>query len=246
MLSMNSSFNTSSPWVFPSSGRILLKVSGEFLQGKQDHGVCWNTIDRFCRDIAGLSQYQWVVIVGGGNFFRGRQGKSFCDMAAADMMGMLATGMNGIALLSLFRKIGKPAHLYSSRSCEVVGPTFNAHHAHERLEKGEVIICSGGLGHGAMTTDTTAVVRACELECDLILKGTKVKGIYSEDPMINQNACFFPHLTYEESLLRKLKVMDLTALTLAWEMKKDIIIFSLTEGLQGLIEQKIQYSLLTA
>jgi uridylate kinase len=230
----------------PSGQRISLKISGEFLSGasKTKHGICWETLDDICQTLAQLNAYQWVVILGGGNFFRGTQGALKCGQGIADAMGMMATHLNGLALVSGLIQGGVQASLMTARHVEGVGQTFDVVKAEELLQKGSVVVCTGGLGHGAMTTDTAAVVRACELGCSWILKGTSVDGIYDKDPKKYPSAQFYPHISYDQAIGEQLEVVDMTALILAKTYGKNMAIFSLNnpKGLGGLIEHHLDGS----
>jgi uridylate kinase len=226
--------------------RILLKISGEFLQGQGTHGVCWDTLDSITQALAELPEYQWVIMVGGGNFFRGHQGASYCGQGIADSMGMMSTHLNGLALMAGFHRAGLNACLMTARRIEGVGSPFNVSDAHNALITGSVLICTGGLGHGAMTTDTAAVVRACELDCQWIIKGTSVKGIYSADPKKDPMAAFYPHTSYDAAIQNNLAIVDMTALTLAKAYSKSMIIFSLKDpqGLGAVLDGTMEFSLL--
>jgi len=226
--------------------RILLKISGEFLQGSKTHGLCWDTLDQMCRSLSELKQFQWVIVIGGGNFFRGQEGAAYCGQGTADTMGMLSTHLNGLALAAGLSRFGVPSCIMTARAIEGVGEPFSVIKAKDALNDGSVVICTGGLGHGAMTTDTAAVVRACELDCDWIIKGTSVKGVYDADPKTHPDALFYPRISYAQAIAKNLKVVDMTALTLAQCYAKPMIIFSLQDaaGLLGLITGNIQHSLI--
>lgn len=230
--------------IFSSAKRILFKISGQFLQGDQKGGICAQVVGKICAQIASLPTYQWVIVVGGGNFFRGKESRDNFGPHISDTMGMMATYLNGLALVGLFKKEGVKARLFCARAVEGVGEVFSPAVIEEALANKEVVICAGGLGHGAMTTDTTAVVRACELGCDLILKGTRVQGIYDKDPLIYPDASFYKTLTYREAITQKLGIMDQTALVLAEENKKPMVVFSLLgEGILTLFNNTIPYTL---
>ena len=226
--------------------RILLKISGEFLQGNSTHGLCWDTLDGICQALRELQSYQWIIMVGGGNFFRGNQGASYCGQGIADTMGMMSTHLNGLALLGGLSRAGLKPILMTARSVDGVGYPFNVSTANNAVTAGSVLICTGGLGHGAMTTDTASVVRACELDCDWIIKGTSVKGVYAADPKKDPTAEFYPHISYDHAILSNLGIVDITALTLARAYQKPMIIFSLKDpkGLVGLVHHEIEYSLI--
>lgn len=231
---------------FRSARRILFKISGQFLKGGGDQGLCWSTLDRLCQHLAQLKDYQWVLVVGGGNFFRGTEGRSYCGDAISDTMGMMATHLNALGLVAGLERSGMETVLFTARAVEGMGRSFDAWEANKILNQGKVVLCSGGLGHGGMTTDTAAVVRACELSCDVILKGTQVAGVYAQDPLIFPDAFFYPHISYGDVLTQQLQVMDLAAIALALQCKKQMVVFSLSQGgILGLFENRMPYSLLT-
>ena len=224
--------------------RIVLKLSGEFLQGEKTHGLCWDTVDRVCLMLADLPLYQWIVVVGGGNFFRGQQGSVYCGQGIADTMGMMATHFNGLALSVGLGKLGVKSFVMTARFLDGVGEPFQVGSADRALNSGGIVICTGGLGHGAMTTDTAAVVRACELNAFCVIKGTSVNGVYSKDPRKHPDAIFYSDISYDQFIAQQLGVVDMTAITLAKSYQKPMIIFSLrhTQGLQGVLDQSIPYS----
>lgn len=226
--------------------RLLLKISGEFLQGNLTHGICWDTLDKLCQDLALLSDYQWVIMVGGGNFFRGQQGVTYCGQGLADTMGMISTHCNGLALFAGLSRAHKEVCLMTARGVDGVGESFSVIKAEKALLGGSILICTGGAGHGAMTTDTAAVIRACELNCPWILKGTSVKGVYDRDPKKDPLASFYPKISYEDALFKNLGIVDMTALTLAKTYAKNMVIFSLRDsaGLKGLMAQEMDFSLI--
>ena len=229
--------------LFSCAQRILFKISGQFLQGEKTGGICVHAARQICAHIASLTEHQWIIVVGGGNFFRGKESRADFGSTISDHMGMMATYLNALALTALLKKEGVKAKIFCARAVEGVGECFSPSKIEECLGNKEVVICAGGLGHGCMTTDTAAVVRACELACDVILKGTRVQGIYDKDPVVYPEASFYPTLTYQEAIDKKLGVMDQTALVLAQENKKPMIVFSLLKGgLLGLFQKKIPYS----
>lgn len=226
--------------------RIVLKLSGEFLQGKQTHGLCWNTLDRVCRMLVELPQYQWVVVMGGGNFFRGKQGAEYCGQGVADTMGMMATHFNGLALGAGLKALGACVSIMTARMVDGVGEPFHVMNANGLLNAGTILVCTGGLGHGAMTTDTTAVVRACELDAYCVIKGTSVNGVYSHDPKTHPDAVFYQRVSFDQAIIQRLGVVDMTALVLAKSHQKPVVVFSLNheQGLRGVLEQSIPYSMI--
>ena len=229
---------------FQTHKRILLKVSGEFL--RQDHPdvLCWSTINALAQSIQEQACCQWVIVVGGGNIWRGRQAPlTFCNRSA-DVMGMMATHINGVALQEIFAHHNVPSCILTSRFIEGLGIPFSARNADAALEQGQVVICSGGTGVGGITTDTTAVLRAYETNCSLIMKGTKVDGIYDCDPQKNPDARFLPHISYTQAIDQKIAVMDTAALALAQEHKKTIIIFSLQNPIKKIFDNTAPFSIL--
>jgi uridylate kinase len=233
-------------FMFKPGQRIVLKLSGEFLQGTQTHGLCWDTLDRLCHMVVALPQYQWVVVVGGGNFFRGKQGAEYCGQGVADTMGMMATHFNGLALCARLQALGTCVSIMTARTVDGVGEPFQVMNADRLLHAGGIVVCTGGLGHGAMTTDTTAVVRACELDASCVIKGTSVNGVYSHDPKTCPDAVFYPTISWDQAIIQRLGVVDMTALVLAKSYEKPIIVFSLNHeaGLKGVLEQSIPYSII--
>ena len=229
-----------------SGQRIVLKLSGEFLKGTATHGVCWSTVDSLCRMMATLSHYQWIIVLGGGNFFRGHEGAEYCGQGVADTMGMMSTQVNGLALNIGLEKAGLSSVLMTARWVEGVGKAFHVMEANRALNAGSIVLCTGGLGHGAMTTDTAALVRACELDAVCVFKGTSVKGIYNKDPKKYPDALFYRDISYDEAIAQRLGIMDMTALTLARDYQKPILVFSLKnpKGIKGVLDQSIDYSII--
>jgi uridylate kinase len=227
--------------------RIVLKLSGEFLQGAQTHGLCWDTLDRVCRMLVELPQYQWIVVVGGGNFFRGKQGAEYCGQGVADTMGMMATHFNGLAISAGLNALGACVSVMTARMVDGMGEPFHVMNADRMLKAGTILVCTGGLGHGAMTTDTAAVVRACELDACYVIKGTSVNGVYSHDPKTHPDAVFYQTISCDQAIIQRLGVVDMTALVLAKSHQKSIIVFSLNHelGLRGVLEQSIPYSIIS-
>jgi uridylate kinase len=232
--------------MFKPGQRIVLKLSGEFLQGTHTHGLCWDTLDRVCRMVVDLPQYQWVVVVGGGNFFRGKQGAEYCGSGMADTMGMMATHLNGVALGAGLKALGASVSVMTARMVDGMGEPFHVMNADSLLNAGTIVVCTGGLGHGAMTTDTAAVVRACELDACCVIKGTSVNGVYSHDPKTHADAVFYPTISWDQAIVQRLGVVDMTALVLAKSYQKPVIVFSLNheQGLRGVLEQSMPYSII--
>jgi uridylate kinase len=212
---------------------ILLKLSGEAMMGKFDHGID----AEMCASLAG--QIKEVVsmgvtvalVVGGGNIFRGQvASKSFgLDRSVADYMGMLATVLNGLALQNALEKLGVPTRVMSAIQMHQVAEPYIRRRAIRHLEKKRVVIFVAGTGNPFFTTDTTAALRAAEMEADVIMKATKVDGIYSSDPMIDKKAKKFPELKFIDVLKKKLKVMDLTAISMCMDNNVPIVVFNINK-----------------
>jgi uridylate kinase len=197
--------------------RILLKLSGEALMGEGDFGIDPKVIARMANEIKGLvdAGIQIGLVIGGGNIFRGEGlAKAGIDRVSGDHMGMLATVMNALAMQDALHKIGIPARTMSALAMEVVCETYVRRRAMEQLDKGEVVLFAAGTGNPFFTTDSAASLRAIEINADLLIKATKVDGVYSADPMKDENAEFYPRLSYDRALAEGLKVMDATAIVL--------------------------------
>lgn len=212
--------------------RILLKLSGEALLGAQGHGIDGDILTQYAREIASVQQegVQVAVVIGGGNIFRGVKGATEgMDRVQGDYMGMLATMINSIALQDALERIGVQTRLMSAIRMEEIAEPFIRRRAIRHLEKGRVVIFGAGTGNPYFTTDTAAALRAIEIESDVILKGTRVSGIYDSDPELNPSASKFDTITGDEVLKRRLSVMDLTAFTLCRENSTPIIVFDMNE-----------------
>ena len=214
--------------------RILLKLSGEALIGDRTHGIDPERINEYAEEIKQIydQQIEIAIVIGGGNIFRGVSGSSQgIDRVQADYMGMLATVINGLALQSALENIGVPTRLQTALKIEAVAEPYIKRKAVRHLEKNRVVIFSAGTGNPFFTTDSAAVLRAVEINADVILKGTRVDGIYNEDPEKNKEAVKFDTLTFEDVLKKGLKIMDTTAFTLSQENKLPIIVFDMnTKG----------------
>ena len=214
--------------------RILLKLSGEALMGQNSYGIDPKRIKEYAQEIKQLHQegVEIAIVIGGGNIFRGMAGSNEgVDRVQADYMGMLATVMNGLALQSALENEAVPTRLQTALKIEAVAEPYIKRKAVRHLEKNRVVIFSAGTGNPFFTTDSAAVLRAIEINADVILKGTRVDGIYTEDPEKNKEAIKFDNLYFEEVLNRGLKVMDTTAFTLSQENKLPIIVFDMnTQG----------------
>jgi uridylate kinase len=214
--------------------RILLKLSGEALMGDQNHGIDPVRMREYAEEIKQIQQLgtEIAIVIGGGNIFRGVSGASKgMDRVQADYMGMLATVINGLALQSALENADVPTRLQTAIRIEAIAEPFIKRRATRHLEKGRVVIFGSGTGNPYFTTDSAAVLRAIEINADVILKGTRVDGIYSEDPEKNKEAIKFDSLSFDEVLKKGLKVMDTTAFTLSQENNLPIIVFDMnTKG----------------
>ncbi len=212
--------------------RVLLKVSGEALMGKRDYGLDTPTLRAIAedvRDVAALGA-QVCLVIGGGNIFRGIAGAaSGMDRAQADYMGMLATVMNALAMQSALEKAGVPTRVQSAIAMAQVSEPYIRRRAIRHMEKGRVVIFAAGTGNPFFTTDTAAALRAAEMGCDALLKGTQVDGVYSADPRKNPAAERYTTLTYLDMLSRDLAVMDAAAISLARENHLPIVVFNIHE-----------------
>ena len=214
--------------------RVLLKLSGEALMGDNDFGIDPNRIAEYAEEIKAVSEkgVQVGIVIGGGNIFRGISGASQgMDRVQADHMGMLATVINGLALQGALESAGVKTRLQSAIEMDKVAEPFIRRRAIRHLEKGRVVIFSAGTGNPYFTTDTGATVRAVEIQADVILKGTRVDGIYTSDPEKDESATKFKELSFKEVYDRGLNVMDMTAFTLSRENDLPIIVFDMnTKG----------------
>ncbi len=214
----------------PIYKRILLKLSGEALAGPEKFGINSEVLQMYAREVKKVVEMgvQVALVVGGGNIFRGISKAAYeMDRVSADYMGMLATVINSLALQNALEKIGLYTRVQTAIPMEQVAEPFIRRRAIRHLEKGRVVIFAAGTGNPYFTTDTAAVLRAIEVEADVILKGTKVDGVYSEDPMLNPDAIKFEELTYLEVVKHGLRVMDSTAITLSMDNKLPIIVFNM-------------------
>ena len=214
--------------------RILLKLSGEALMGDQNHGIDPVRLNDYAIEIKEIQKTgtEIAIVIGGGNIFRGVSGASKgMDRVQADYMGMLATVINGLALQSALENNDVPTRLQTAIKIEAIAEPFIKRRATRHLEKGRVVIFGSGTGNPYFTTDSAAVLRAIEINADVILKGTRVDGIYNEDPEKNKSAVKFDKLSFDEVLKKGLKIMDTTAFTLSQENKLPIIVFDMnTKG----------------
>lgn len=221
--------------------RILLKLSGESLMGNQQFGIQQAQLDRYAQEVKSAIDMgvQVAIVVGGGNIFRGIQAEeSGLDRAQGDYMGMLATMINSMALQAALEKMAIPTRLLSAIKMEQVAEPFIRRRAIRHLEKGRVVIFGAGTGNPFFTTDTAASLRAIEINANVILKGTRVDGIYTADPEKDPNATRFDTLSYAEAIHKKLNVMDMTAFTLCQENHMPIRVFDINKkgNLKALLE----------
>jgi uridylate kinase len=209
--------------------RILLKLSGEALMGKLSYGIDPEQLKNYANEIIKVAEerVQIAIVIGGGNIFRGMQGatKGF-DRIEGDYMGMLATVINSIALQAELEKQGIETKLLSGILVESVSEKMNAKKAIDYLSKGKIVIIAGGTGNPVFTTDSASALRSIEIKADALLKGTRVDGVYDDDPEKVKNAFKFDNITYMEIVKRGLKVMDTTAITLSMDNKLPIIVFN--------------------
>ena len=213
--------------------RVLLKLSGEALMGEKSYGIDPKILEQYARDVKKVIDQgvQVAVVIGGGNIFRGVQGVSggIVDRAQGDYMGMLATVINAMALQGAFEKYGMKTRLLSAIKMEQICEPFIRRRAMRHLEKGRIVIFGAGTGNPYFTTDSAASLRAVEIEADLVLKGTRVDGIYTADPEKDPNARRFDKISFSEVYERGLNVMDLTAITLCQENNLPIVVFDMNK-----------------
>jgi uridylate kinase len=216
----------------PPYRRILLKVSGEVLMGDAPFGIDMNTLDAVAADVASVvnAGVELCLVIGGGNIFRGvsMAGRGM-ERASADYMGMLATVMNALAMQSALEKAGVHTRVQSAIPMDAVCEPYIRRRALRHLEKGRVVIFAAGLGAPFFTTDTPAALRAAEMGCDALLKGTSVDGVYTADPKKDAGARRYDHLSYQEVLSKNLKVMDASAIALMRDNAIPIVVFSIRE-----------------
>ena len=214
--------------------RILLKLSGEALLGKNSYGIDNDRLVVYAEEIKEIHKQgvEIAIVIGGGNIFRGLSGsKDGIDRVQADYMGMLATVINGLALQNALENIDIPTRLQSAIKMESIAEPFIKRKATRHLEKGRVVIFASGTGNPYFTTDSAAVLRAIEINADVILKGTRVDGIYNEDPEKNKEAIKFDDISFEDTIRKGLKIMDTTAFTLSKENELPIVVFDMnTKG----------------
>ncbi len=214
----------------PQYKRVLLKLSGEGLMGEQDFGLEPKAMERIAKEIKAVRDMdvEICLVIGGGNLFRGLSGVTAgLERSSADHMGMLATVMNALGVQSVLESIGVATRVLSAIPMTTVCEPYIRRRAQRHMEKGRVVIFAAGTGNPFFTTDTAATLRASEMNCDVMLKGTQVDGVYSADPKKVADAEMYDNLSYKDVLTRDLKVMDASAISLARENKIPIIVFSI-------------------
>lgn len=212
--------------------RILLKLSGESLMGNQSYGISPDMLEQYVRDIKEVVEkgVQVAIVIGGGNIFRGLSGAAKgMDRVQGDYMGMLATLINSMALQAELEKQGIKTELLSGLAIEPICKEMNRRRAIEAMEEGKVVVIGGGSGNPFFTTDTASALRAVEIKADVILKGTRVDGVYTADPEKDPNATKYTTLSFQEALAKKLKIMDLTAFALCEENNLPIYVFDMNK-----------------
>ena len=227
--------------------RILIKISGESLMGKSEYGIDVSIINQISLEIKKVhkSKYQICIIIGGGNIFRGIKGASEgIDRSTSDYMGMLATVMNALSLQSSLEKIKVPTRVQSAISMSQIAEPYIRRRAIRHLQKNRIVIFAAGTGNPFFSTDTAASLRASELDCNLIIKATKVNGIYDSDPTKNTKAKLIKNIAYSDVINKNLRVMDLTAISLAKETNIPIYITNIfrQNSLINVLKQKGSYS----
>jgi len=229
----------------PHYKRVLLKLSGEVLMGESGFGIDVDTLSRLAKELLQIqsSGVDLAVVIGGGNIFRGVSGSaSGMDRASADYMGMLATIMNAIALQDAMEREGGHVRVISALHIREVAEPYIRRRAVRHLEKGRVLVFAAGTGNPYFTTDTAASLRAMEIQADVVLKGTKVDGVYDADPAIHADAVRYDQLSFTEALTKKLAVMDATAMSLCRDNNMPIVVFDVTrkgEMLRAVCGEKV-------
>ncbi len=216
--------------MLPKYKRVLLKLSGESLMGDKSFGMDSDVIAQYARDVKSITELgvQVAIVIGGGNIYRGmNEAETGIERAHGDYMGMLATVINGMALQAALDKVGVSTRLQSAIKMEQVAEPYIRRRAMRHLEKGRVVIFGAGTGNPYFTTDTAGSLRAIEIKADVILKGTRVDGIYSADPEKDPTATRYETLSFADVISRNLKVMDMTAFTLCQENNLPIIVFDM-------------------
>lgn len=234
----------------PVYKRVLLKLSGEALMGSRGYGQDPKTIERICKDIKNTTKMgvELCLVVGGGNIFRGIDGEaSGMERASADYMGMVATVLNALAIQNCLERLGVETRVLSAINMMQVCEPYIRRRAQRHMARGRVVIFAAGTGNPFFTTDTAAALRANEMGCDVLMKGTQVDGVYSADPKKDKNAKLFKQLSYHEVLVRDLKVMDTAAIALSRENQIPILVFSIhtDDGIAKAVCGKGKYTVIT-
>ena len=227
--------------------RVLLKISGESLMGVGSYGIDVSTVDRVAKEISQVCKLgiEICLVIGAGNIFRGLSGAAAgMDRASADYMGMLATVMNSLAMQNSLERLGFQTRIQSAISMTEVCETYTRRRAIRHMEKNRIVIFAAGTGNPYFTTDTASALRASEMDCDAIFKGTKVDGIYDKDPIEYSEAIKFDKITYGDVLSKNLRVLDSSAVSLARDNNIPIIVFSIKEdnGFLNILKGKGSYS----
>lgn len=228
------------PTATPVHKRILLKLSGEALMGDDAFGINRQTIERMVEEVLAVTRLgvEVAVVIGGGNIFRGVAGGAVgMDRATADYMGMMATVMNALALKDAMTKAGMTARVQSALTMQQIAEPYIRGKAMQYLQEGKVVIFAAGTGNPFFTTDTAAALRGMEMNVDVMLKATKVDGVYTDDPKKNPDAERYTSLTFDEAIVKNLKVMDSTALALCRDQKLNIKVFSIFK--QGALKRVV-------
>lgn len=218
--------------MLPKYKRILLKLSGESLMGDKNFGLDPDVLSDYSLDIKSITELnvQVAIVIGGGNIYRGmNEAETGIERAHGDYMGMLATVINGMALQAGLEKVGVYTRLQSAIKMEQIAEPYIRRRAIRHVEKGRVVIFGAGTGNPYFTTDTAGVLRAIEIKADVILKGTRVDGIYTEDPEKNPKAVKFEKITFNECISKNLRVMDMTAFTLCMENNLPVVVFDMNK-----------------
>lgn len=210
--------------------KIILKISGEFLAGEKGFGFDYDVISQLCDELIEVKKmgYSIGIVLGGGNLFRGGQ-HSEMERAAADNVGMLATLQNALVIADGLKRRNYNTEIFSAFPCDKVAKYYTYQRAEMAFQEGKICFLAGGTGNPFFTTDTAAVLRAVELNCDLVLKGTKVDGVYTADPKKDPNATFIADLTYSDALVNELNIMDMTAFSLAKDYSIPIKVFDISQ-----------------
>jgi len=230
--------------------RVLLKLTGElfgFEKGKGINFSSYNSISKILVNLVNKTGLELVVVIGGGNIFRGREKDSQVDEATADYMGMIATVINGLGLQEAIERNGGTTRLMTAFEIKAVAEPFIRRRAIRHLGKGHIVILAAGIGSPFFTTDSGAALRAAELKCDVLLKASNVDGVYSEDPNLNPKAAKFEKLTFDEAIFKNLKVMDTSAFLICKQKNIQVVVFNINKlnDLEDILKGKIIGTLIT-